>query len=158
MHEDGSLMNRDTDLWWAPRLPAVGDSEAVLDLVAAATALRRGRGRDFLVTGRMLTFANVEGIAERAWEDDGRVHRIPAVFHASWQAPGGRFLARARQLDRRRATRANVRDPRLGTAAHLTVSDRDGQRTMRIAEPAGVFALALPARSCVLLEAATDAP
>jgi hypothetical protein len=152
MHDDGSLMNRDTDLWWAPRVPAIGEEEPIIDLLAAATALRRGRGHDFLVTGRMQAYAEVDGIAERTWEDDQRVHRIPAVFQAAWQAPDGRFaLAAANWTDE--AQSVTVRDPRLGAHVVVTVSDREGQRTSTTDDAGVALVVALPARSCVLLEA-----
>jgi hypothetical protein len=152
MHDDGSLMNRDTDLWWAPRLPAVGDPEAILDLLAAATALRRDRGRDFLVTGRMQTPAAVDGAAVRAWEDDRRVHRIPAVFDAAWQAPDGRLaVALANWTDE--AQQVTVSDARLGGRVLLTVADSDGQTSSELDASGESLALTLPIRSCALLEA-----
>ena len=77
---------------WAPWLPHVEDSANAFKIIRAVTALRRGPAKDFLVYGRMLRPARVNGILMIEWKSNGRNHRIPAVFHSAWQAPDGRAV------------------------------------------------------------------
>ena len=60
-------------------------------MLKSATALRRGPARDYLVFGRMMHPAQVEGIPTMRWQHGGRDHQIPAVFHSAWRAPDGRM-------------------------------------------------------------------
>ena len=87
---DGSLLNRDT-FNWAPWSPAVGNNDDSLTMLRSAVALRRGRGREYLVFGRMLRPVQADGIKTIHWENGHQVNDIPAVFHSAWQSPEGRF-------------------------------------------------------------------
>ena len=72
---DGTLLNKDT-MNWAPWEPKVGSDEDAVEMIRTVTALRRGPGKDFLVFGRMLRPATVEGILTVEWTHDKRSHRI----------------------------------------------------------------------------------
>ena len=85
---DGTLLDKDTNNW-APWEPKVENSKNAFEMIRAVTALRRGPGRDYLVYGRMLRPARVKRIPTIEWNYKGRNNRIPAVFHACWQAPDG---------------------------------------------------------------------
>ncbi len=132
---DGTLLNRHT-YNWAPWEPKVGSNAHALAMLRRVTALRRGAGRDFLVFGRMLPPAPVEKIQVMEWEREGRAYAVPAVFHATWQAPDGRVaLVLANWTDQPMAVR--VCDPRIGdeVIAHCPGS-ASGAR--RLALPGGV--------------------
>jgi hypothetical protein len=147
---DGQLLNVGrTDINWAPWEPAVGDNEESLAMLAAATALRRGPAKDFLVYGRMQRPAALEGVRTMRWQFERRDHQVPAVFHAAWQAPDGRLgLAFANWTTEPQTL--TVVDSRLGERAVLHVA---GPETTARAVDAGRVAIALPALSCALLEA-----
>jgi hypothetical protein len=87
---DGTFLNKDTP-HFAPWEPKVGSNDDALAMIRTVTALRRGPGKDFLVLGRMLKPAAVNGIQMMDWQSEGRHHRMPSVFHAAWQSPDGRF-------------------------------------------------------------------
>ena len=87
---DGTLLDKDTNNW-APWEPHVEDSANAFKVIRAVGALRRGPGKDFLVYGRMLKPAQVNGIPMVEWAYNGRHNRIPAVFHSAWQSPDGRM-------------------------------------------------------------------
>jgi len=146
---DGTLLNKDTGNW-APWEPKVGDNEHALEVLRTTCALRRGPGKDFLVFGRMLAPSDVRGIETISWENGGRTHRIPAIFHAAWQAPDGRFgLVLANWTNRWR--RVTVADKRLGRRAILHVSGRRLACRARTAASRRL-ALTVPALGCVLVE------
>ena len=86
---DGTLLDKDTNNW-APWEPHVEDQEAALAMIRAVSSMRHGPGRDFLVMGRMLRPAAVDGILIVEWTYGGRANAVPAVFHSAWQAPDGR--------------------------------------------------------------------
>ncbi|MBI2503445.1 MAG: hypothetical protein HYW07_09490, partial [Candidatus Latescibacteria bacterium] len=90
MKGDGQLLNLDT-MNWAPWDPQVGSDEDAVELLRRTIALRRGPAHDFLVYGRMLAPATVNGIQTLRWQHGGHDHQLPALFHAAWQAPDGRF-------------------------------------------------------------------
>ena len=87
---DGTFLDKDTNNWaaWQPK---VENSEHAFTMIRAVAALRRGPAKDFLVYGRMLRPATVHGIKTVEWSANGRINRIPAVFHSVWQAPDGRM-------------------------------------------------------------------
>jgi hypothetical protein len=87
---EGKLLNQDTNNW-APWQPQVGSNEDALEVLRTATALRRGRARDFLVFGRMLRPSSANGIKIVKWDHGSEIHEIPAVFHSAWQSPRGQF-------------------------------------------------------------------
>ncbi|HUU23909.1 MAG TPA: DUF6259 domain-containing protein [Phycisphaerae bacterium] len=149
MTGDGTLLNKDT-INWAPWEPKVGDNDDALEVIRTTTAMRRGPGRDFLVYGRMLPPARVENIRTITWQGDGRVHRIPAVFHAAWQAPDGRFgLVLANWTTRRR--KVSVQEPRLGSEALRHACGKRLTRT-KLPSAAGCLEVTIPPLGCVLLE------
>lgn len=87
---DGTLLDKDTNNW-APWEPKVENSENAFAMIRNVTALRRGQGKNFLVYGRMLRPAEVNGIKAIEWTSGNRNNRIPVVFHSAWQTPDGRF-------------------------------------------------------------------
>ena len=149
MKGDGKLLNWDT-MNWAPWAPDVGDNDDALQMLHAATALRRGAARDFLVYGRMLSPARIEGIQTVRWQHNGLDHRIPAVFHAAWQSPAGRIgLVLANWTGEEQSV--DVCDPRLGEEVVLHVSTGPlASETLSLTGESTV--LSLPPLSAVLLE------
>jgi hypothetical protein len=146
---DGTLLNKDT-MNWAPWEPKVGSDEDAVEMIRTVTALRRGPGKDFLVFGRMLRPATVEGILTVEWTHDKRSHRIPAVFHAAWQAPDGRVgIVLANWMGQEQTV--DVADPRLAGALKLHIS---GRKLVSASTPgtAAGLRITLPALSCALLE------
>src|SRR5206468_2348778 len=87
---DGLLLNRDT-FNWAPWRPPIGDNEDSLAMLRSTIALRRGKGGDYLVYGRMQRPTKISGIKLVHWEAGGQAHSIPAVFHAAWESPQKQF-------------------------------------------------------------------
>lgn len=145
---DGRLLNYDTENW-APWEPYIGSNADAVESLRAATALRRGPGKDWLVYGRMQRPAQVEGIEVIAWERGGKVHRIPAVFQGAWRAPDGRFaLALANWTNAPRQVK--VRDARLGAAVNAFISGRELTR-MAVASTDKLLHVTIPALGAVLL-------
>ena len=148
---DGTLLNKDTGNW-APWKPHIGSNDEALAMMRTVLSLRRGPGRDFLTLGRMLRPSAIDGVETLTWESNGRMNRIPAVFHGAWQAPDGRpGLVLANWTNKPR--RVEVADARLGrhpvlstAGARLTVKNlalrRSGARTD----------ISVPPMGCVLLE------
>ncbi len=148
----GTLLDKDTNNW-APWEPQVGNPDDGLEMLRTVTALRRGPGRDFLVYGRMLRPAQVEGIRTVEWAYHDRLHRIPAVFHSAWQAPDGRlgFVLANWTTKRQKVT---VVDPRLASSGgrprlHLSARRRLTRQPV-FAE--GWAVVSLPPLSCAVLE------
>jgi hypothetical protein len=150
---DGTLLNKDTGNW-APWEPRVGDDDDAVEVMRTALALRRGPGRDFLVFGRMQRPAAVSGIGVEEWEQASRLHRIPAVFHAAWQAPDRRHgvvLANWTTAPQR----VTVRDDRLGARIEVhRVGDRLATRTRELATPGRPIRITVPPLGCALLAGA----
>ena len=86
---DGTLLNKDT-LNWALWEPKVGNNDDALKMIRAILAIRRGAGKDFLVFGRMMRPAEVDGIERVKWSYGGRDNDYAAVFHSAWQSQDGR--------------------------------------------------------------------
>jgi hypothetical protein len=147
---DGTLLDKDTYNWaeWEPR---VGDSKDGLAMIRAVTAMRRGAGRDYLVYGRMLRPAKVSGLKAVRWAYEEKRHAIPAVFHAAWQAPDGRFgLVLANWTGQ--AQKVRVADTRLGDAVvEHTVAKATKQRKRRAER--GKIEVTVAPLAMVLLEA-----
>jgi hypothetical protein len=108
----GTLLDKDT-YNWAPWEPVVGDPDRGLEMIRAVSAMRRGAGRDYLVLGRMQKPGAVEGIPVVEWNDQGKVHAIPAVFHAAWETLDGRFAVMLANWTGK-PRRVRLRDARLG--------------------------------------------
>jgi hypothetical protein len=148
MKGDGKLLNWDT-FNWAPWQPDVGSDDDSLKMLRAATALRRGPGRDFLVFGRMLAPARIEGIRTMRWQHGGHDNQIPAIFHAAWQSPAGQFgVVLANWTGE--PQEVEICEPRLGerVVQHLSA------RTLEAREPAiadGRVEVSLPPLGCALL-------
>jgi hypothetical protein len=148
---DGSLLNRDT-FAWAPWSPAVGNNDDSLAMLRSALALRRGKGRDFLVFGRMLKPSKVEGIKTVHWENGREVHDIPAVFHSAWQSPDGRFaIVLANWTGDTQVV--SLTDQRLGTQVSESTS-ADQVRTKSCHLEGTRLSVSLPSLGCTLIEQA----
>jgi hypothetical protein len=148
---DGSFLNRDT-FAWAPWSPAVGNNEDSLAMLRSAVALRRGRGKDFLVFGRMLKPSQVDGIKTVHWETGRDVHDIPAIFHSAWQSPTGRFaIVLANWTGETQVV--SLTDQRLGTLVAESTAAGQVKTVSRMVNGTR-FSLALPALSCTLIESA----
>jgi len=145
---DGSLLNKDTTNW-APWENPVGSNADSLRMLRVTTALRRGTGKDFLVYGRMEKPAVIEGIKTMRWQENGKDHQIPAVFHSAWTSPNGRFaLALANWTNE--AQDIELEDPRLGDAVTQIIAAEDPETRTRRA-PSGRLTVTLPALSCALV-------
>ncbi len=150
---DGTLMDKDTNNW-APWEPKMGNPQAGLEMLRTVTALRRGPGKDFLVFGRMLRPAQVDGIQTIAWNCNGRQNRTPAIFHSAWQAPDGRTgFVLANWTNR--WWRVTLRDSRLAESGTGTVRLTRSSRKMqkKNAHPIeGALTVSVPAHACLLIE------
>ena len=117
---DGALLDKDTFNWanWEPRYE---NQENALAVMRSVLALRRGDGRDFLVYGRMMRPALVNGIEFINWEWNGRMNRIPAVFHSAWRSTDGRFgIVFANWTDAERTV--TITDSRLNDVGNLNIA------------------------------------
>jgi hypothetical protein len=154
MKGDGQLLNVGrSDINWAPWEPQVGDNDESLTMLAAATTLRRGAGKDFLVFGRMLPPAPADEIKTMRCQYESRDHQIPAIFQAAWQSPDRRFgLVLANWTRERQAVRLS--DPRLGRSGLLHVATR-GAESKSYDVGGDALTIQLPPSSCALLEAGT---
>jgi len=124
-------------------------------MIRTVTALRRGPGKDFLVLGRMLKPATVNGIQMMEWSHEGRQHRVPSVFHAAWQAPDGRFgIVLANWTTEKQAV--IIKDTRLpGTKAGDAIVLHTADRVLRVSPlpgEEGHRAVELARLSCALIE------
>jgi hypothetical protein len=148
---DGSLLNRgDTDSWWSPWSPAFGNNDDCVAMLRCTTALRRGKGRNYLVFGRMYRPANAVGIKIVHWESSGQVHEIPAVFHSAWKNPQGRFGIVLANWTKENQTVA-LSDSRLGKQTTESISGNEIRTRTRVVE-GGELSVSLPPLSCALIE------
>jgi hypothetical protein len=148
---DGSLLNRDT-FNWAPWSPPVGSNEDSLEMLRSSSALRRGKGRDYLVLGRMMKPAQAQNIKSIGWEYGGQVTHMDAVFHSAWQSPGGRHgIVMANWT--REAQSFSLHDARLAKQVTETLYGQKTTTRQRRAEQ-GTVEVLLPPLSCGLLESA----
>ena len=148
MTGDGTLLNRET-FNWAPWEPKVGSDDDALEMMRTVTAMRRGPGKDFLVYGRMQRPAELTGVDLVEWEHDGRQYAVPAVAHAAWQAPDGRFgVVLANWTTTNRSV--ILSDARLGK---MTVIHTCGQQVEKSTAGVGTNGLpvTIPPLSCVLI-------
>ena len=152
MKGDGRLLNKVDEIegFWAPWDPQAGDNDDALQMLRAAMALRRGKGKDFLVYGRMLRPAKVQNIKTIRWQEGGYDHQVPAVFHATWRAPDGRVgLVLANWTTE--AQEVRITDERLGDRVLESVSS-DRLKSKVLSSVNGGFRIVLPGLSCTLLE------
>ena len=148
MTGDGTLLNHDT-LNWAPWQPKVGSNDDALEMLRTVTAMRRGPGRNFLVYGRMQRPAGVSGVKIIQWESNGQKRAVPAVAHASWQAPDHRYgVVLANWTTESCAV--VVAAPKLGKSATLHLSGKKMETSTVEASPDG-FHVTLPPLSCALI-------
>jgi hypothetical protein len=148
---DGSLLNRgDTDAWWSRWDSSMGNNDDAVTMLRRAVGMRRGKGREFLLWGRMLKPAEWCDARTVHWESNRQVFDIPPVFHSAWQAPDGRLgvvLANWTSEEQR----VNLSDPRLGRGVTETISS--GKSTTRSRSVnGGKISLSIPPLSCTLLE------
>jgi hypothetical protein len=148
---DGKLLNRgETNHWWMPWSPAVGNNEDSLAMLRCTSALRRGKAKEFLVFGRMQRPSEVAGIKIIHWESDGLVRKIPAVLHSAWRSPEGRFgIVMANWT--KDVQVVSISDARLGKQFLESISTEDVKTRVRQANP-GKVSVSLPSLSCVLVE------
>jgi hypothetical protein len=138
--------------YWAAWDTPVGDQAGILTLLRRSIALRRGVGRDFLVFGRMLRPAAVQGIEPITWTCDAHVATLPAVFHARWRAPDGRIaLALANWNGDEQVVRTEV--PLVRGAGYRYHVQADALSVVEYGA-GGSLSLAVPPRGVALLEAA----
>jgi hypothetical protein len=148
---DGSLLNRgDTDAWWSPWSPAFGNNDDSIAMLRCTVALRRGKGRNYLVFGRMHRPTNATGIKIVHWESTARVHEIPAVFHSAWKDPQGRFGIVLANWTKEKQT-VTLSDSRLGKQATESISGDEISTRPRAVER-GNLSVSLPPLSCALIE------
>ena len=141
---DGTLLDKDTNNW-APWEPHVEDSALAFGMIRAVAALRRGPGKDFLVYGRMLRPAQVQGVQRVRWNFNGRANDLPAVFHSAWQAPDGRMAVVLANWTAQPQT-VTLTDERL-QAAQLYLSGQTLE-SRSLPVTADGISLTLPAVSC----------
>lgn len=146
---DGRLLNKDT-FNWAPWEPAVGSNDDSLTVLRRTTALRRGKGRDFLVYGRMQRPAHVSGTKTMRWQWGGRDHQIPAVFHSAWKSPQGRLAVVLANWTTTVQT-VSVVDPRLNQQAVVSLWSDELNSTVSPVDQTGLQ-VSLPPLSCALIE------
>ena len=148
MTGNGTLLNRETGNW-APWQPKVGNNEDALEMIRTVTAMRRGQGRDFLVYGRMQHPAAVSGVHMVKWEKDGRKYSVPAIAHASWQAPNGRYgVVLANWTTESQSV--GVSNARFGKSATVHVCGKKTEVSTVVADQDG-FHVTLPPLSCELI-------
>jgi hypothetical protein len=145
---DGTLLNRDTPNW-APWEPKIGNPEDGFEMIRTVAALRRGPARDFLVFGRMLKPAPLQGVETIEWTYQGRPHRVPAVFDATWQASDGRIgVVLANWTDAPQTVEvADDRLPGTSRTVYLSAAELITQTSSGAAAT-----VVLPPRSCALVE------
>jgi len=149
MTGDGKLLNRDTE-HWAPWEPPVGNNGDSLEMIRTGNALRRGHGRDFLVFGRMTHHANVSGIKTINWQENGKIHNIPAVFHAAWISPEGKYGVVLSNWTNE-SQQINIKDSRFGKHVLVHISS-DNIRCNEYELKENTLLLKIPRLSCVLVE------
>jgi O-glycosyl hydrolase len=98
----------------------------------------------------MLRPADVQNVNIIRWQQEGREHQIPAVFHAAWQAPDGRLgIVLANWTTETQEVR--VVDERLGDKVLVSVSV-DSLESRMLSSADGNFMVTLPKLSFILLE------
>lgn len=147
MTGDGTLLNRETFNWeeWEPK---VGNDDYGLEMIRTVCALRRGPGIDFLLYGRMLRPAEAD-VKVMTWQANDRTHDVPAVPHAAWQAPDGRFgIVLANWTTE--AQTVDLLDTRLSDQVTVHTSGEKLETATRDVTD-GRLSVTLPPLSCVLV-------
>lgn len=144
---DGTLLNKDS-INWAPWQPTVGSNENALEMLRCATALRRTNGKEYLVFGRMQRPAHRLECQTVHWTHEEHANAIPAVFHAAWKSPRGRFAVALSNWTKQEQ-QLILDDERFRATNQVSVS----ARVRSTATWKRGSALILPALSCAVIEA-----
>jgi hypothetical protein len=144
---DGKLLNKDS-INCARWDPPIGSDEDSLEMLRCTSALRRAAGKPYVVFGRMEAPAKQFDTEIVHWEFSGKQNAIPAIFHAAWRAPDGKFALAVANWTKTEQ-KLNVHDERLGQHATLSMVSRTA--TTSISDLTGP--VTLPPLSCAILEA-----
>jgi hypothetical protein len=148
---DGTMLSRgETNHWWMPWKPEVGDNESTLAMLKSVSNLRRGNAKEYLVYGRMQRPAEITGIKTVHWESDGQVRNIPAVLHSAWGTHTGKFAMVLANWTHEPQS-LTISDARLGEQVVPTLSTEEIKTRAPIPNN-GRLALTLPPLSCMLVE------
>ena len=94
--------------------------------------------------------AQIEPIQIMHWQEGGRDHHIPAIFHAVWRAPDGRVgWTIANWTNEMQAL--TITDARLGDRVKVYISSQQVASNIYTV-PAGRLMINLPPLSCLLVE------
>ena len=146
---DGALLDKDTSNWalWEPK---AGNSEDALLMMRNALAVRRGLGKDFLVFGRMLRPADVEGIERVTWAFEGKKHDYAAVFHSAWRSPDGKHAVMLANWTKENRT-VFVHDNRFDAACEcIAILNEDTAKRLPY-DSNGQLRIMIPSLSCVMI-------
>jgi hypothetical protein len=149
MTGDGTFLNLGDNVAWGRWEASDRKNDDVLQMIRTISAIRRGPGRDFLVYGRMQHPAKVSGLDVVTWKKGDRTYAVPALAHAAWRAPDGRYgvvLANWTQQSRSVAVAA----PQLGKSPLLHVC---GGKTTRSTAQSGQdgWHVTVPSLGCALI-------
>ena len=151
MTGDGTMLSRgETNHWWMPWKPEVGDNESTLAMLKSVSNLRRGNAKEYLVYGRMQRPAEITGIKTVHWESDGQVRNIPAVLHSAWGTHTGKFAIVLANWTQEPQS-LTISDARLGEQVVPTLSTEEIKTRAPIPNDSRL-ALTLPPLSCMLVE------
>jgi hypothetical protein len=156
MTGDGTFLNQGDKVAWSRWDLSDRKNNDVLEMIRTVSAIRRGAGRDFLVYGRMQHPANVSGVDMVKWKIGDRQYAVPAVAHAAWQAPDGRYgvvLTNWTKEDRSVAVAA----PRLGSSPTLHVCGRKTESSAADVRQGGCH-VTVPSLGCALIVNRDRAP
>ncbi len=149
MTGDGTFLNLGDHVAWGRWDASDRKNPDVLEMIRTISAIRRGAGRDFLVYGRMQHPAKLSGVDLVRWKIGDRPYAVPAVAHAAWQAPDGRFgvvLTNWTKEDRSVAVAA----PRLGRSPTLHVCGRKMESSTACVRQDGCH-VTVPSLGCALI-------
>ena len=147
---DGTLLDKDTNNWanWDPKIE---NSDQAFEMIRTVLKLRRGPGKPYLVFGRMLRPAVVQGIKRVEWAGRQRQNSIDAVFHSAWQSPDGSLgIVLANWTDE--THQLTVKDSRIKPGSAITVhfSERT-ERVLQTKYHVDGQDVAIPAHACVII-------
>lgn len=144
---NGDLLNKDTQNW-APWEDPVGDQKEALEMLRVVTAARCKAGKEFVVYGKMVRPAEIQDINIINWQENGKDHSIPAIFHSAWETQDGRHgLVIANWANKDQSIR--IRDERLGANAQVWLYER--QEYKYEVNSSGYIKMNLPPLSCAVI-------
>ena len=150
MTGEGAFLNLGNQVAWGRWEASDGKNNEVLAMIRTVSAIRRGPGRDFLVYGRMQHPAKVSGVDILKWRIGDRQYVVPAVAHAAWQAPDGRYgVVLANWTTESRTV--TVAAPRLGKSPVAHVCGVKLETSAAEQRPGG-WRVTVPALGCTLIE------